>query len=149
MKIKSYLIINSQNGDIRLLKNPTAGFGEYCVKLEINIPEPSIPSYTLNIPLPAKQEIKAETSVMQYGIPWALSEGIMCIKSVSPKGELQLDYTDDGLKRIFESAKSRKDEGWWGMRAWAEKNWGLPSGIYIEPARWEPLFENPLKDLLV
>lgn len=144
MKIRKYLVIVSQNGKCRLLNNPKGGFGEYVIRLDIEIPKPEIPIFNINIPLPAASGVILEAKDIQYGVPWALAEGVMEIKSVSPDGELKLDYTEEGLKRLYDESKPRPTEGWWGMSEYARKNWGLPD-IYLEPSRWEPLFP-PIDD---
>jgi hypothetical protein len=139
MKIQRYLIIDSQNGKCKLRQRPDAGFGEYTIRLKIDIPEPVIPSITIDIPLPETAAMRAEVKDIPYGVPWALAEGIMEIKSVSPDGKLQLDYTDAGLQRLYDKAKPRPAEGWWAMAEYARKVWGLPD-IYMEYERWGKLF---------
>ena len=139
MNIRNYLVIDSQNGNCRLRKSPSASFGEYVVRLDITIPKPEIPAYAIEIPLPPAQGVKVSASRKEYGIPWALSEGIMEVKSISTDGKLELDYTDAGLRRLYDEVKPRPEEGWYGMSEYARKVYGLPS-IYVESSRWEPLF---------
>ncbi len=83
MFLREYLIIDSQNGTCRVRKTPTAGFGEYVIRLDIEIPKPAIPTFTINIPVPAAFPLNVETTAVKYGVPWALSEGIMETRSVS------------------------------------------------------------------
>ncbi len=140
MFLREYLIIDSQNGTCRVRKTPTAGFGEYVIRLDIEIPKPAIPTFTINIPVPAAFPLNVETTAVKYGVPWALSEGIMETRSVSTDGKLQLDYTDEGLQRLYDEAKPQLDDGgWWALNVYAQKNWGLP-GIFVEAERWEKLY---------
>ncbi|MDP2729151.1 MAG: hypothetical protein Q8O55_01555 [Dehalococcoidales bacterium] len=137
MNIIKYLVIDSQTGKCRLLERLQGGFSEYIVKLEIEIPKPVIPSLVIKIPLPETSVLRVGAQNKPYGIPWALAEGIMEIESISPEGHLQLDYTDEGIRRLAELVKPSDTEGAYALTEYARRNWGLPGNVYIGGARFD------------
>ena len=137
-----YLVVNSQNGETKLRKSPTGGFGEYCVKLILEWDDTNMP--TLELKVPAPPMIVQGAEIKEYGIPWALAENILTIVSVSKKGQLEVDYTDDGLKHLYEACLTKWgaiEGNWWMLQDFAEKHWGLPR-MFIAASRWEKVLES-------
>ncbi|MBA7557026.1 hypothetical protein ES705_49755 [subsurface metagenome] len=57
----------------------------------------------------------------------------MRVTGLSDKGTVILDYTDEGLERLYKEAGGEEGEPEpWDLQQYAQKNWGLPF-IYIEP----------------
>ncbi|GAI96807.1 unnamed protein product, partial [marine sediment metagenome] len=74
-----------------------------------------------------------------FGVPWAISEGIVRVTGLSDKGAVILDYTDGGLERLYKEAGGEEREiEPWDLQQYAQKNWGLPF-IYLEPDRFDKL----------
>jgi len=138
MKQTIFLIVNHQ-GDCRVRKTPSAGPTEYVFQVDLEIPDNPLPVVTITIPVPAAPAVVTRVESIPFGTPWAISEELIEVKGLSPKGEVILAYTDKGLERLYKEAggEERKlDPG--DVHNYAQKNWGLPF-IYIEPARWDKL----------
>ncbi|MBA7608331.1 hypothetical protein ES703_15508 [subsurface metagenome] len=139
MKQTVFLIVNSQNGECRLRKTPSAGPMEYVFQVNLETPDNPIPVVTINIPVPAAPAVVTEIKNIPFGVPWAISEGIVRVTGLSDKGAVILDYTDEGLERLYKEAGGEERElEPWDLQHYAQKNWGLPI-IYIEPDRWDKL----------
>lgn len=137
MKQTVFLIVNSQTGECRLRKTPSAGPMEYIFQVNFEIPDNPIPVVTITIPVPAVPAVVTEVKEIPFGVPWAISEGIVKVVSLSPEGAVILDYTDEGLERLYQEAGGEERE-LPDLHQYARKKWGLPF-IYIEPERWERL----------
>jgi len=138
MKQTVYLIVNSQNGECRLRKTPAAGPMEYVFKVNLEIPDNPIPVVTITIPVPAAPAVVTEVKEIPFGVPWAISEGIVRVTGLDEKGTVILDYTDEGLARLYKEAGGEERElELWDLHDYARKRWGLPI-ITIESVRWEP-----------
>jgi len=139
MKQTIFLIVNSQNGECRLRKSPSAGPMEYVFQVNLETPDTPIPVVTINIPVPQAPAVVTEIKNIPFGVPWAISEGLIEVKGLSPKGETIFDYTDKGLERLYQEAGGEERElEPYDLTQYAKKNWGLPF-IYIEPERWGKL----------
>ena len=139
MKQTVYLIVNSQNGECRLRKTPAAGPMEYVFKVNLEIPDNPIPVVTITIPVPAAPAVVTEVKEIPFGVPWAISEGIVRVTGLDEKGTVILDYTDEGLARLYKEAGGEERElELWDLHDYARKRWGLPI-ITIESDRWERL----------
>jgi len=139
MKQTVFLIVNSQSGECRLRKTPSAGPMEYVFQVDLEIPDNPIPVVTITIPVPAAPAVVTEVKEIPFGVPWAISEGIVRVTGLNEKGAVILDYTDEGLTRLYKEAGGEERELQpYGLTQYAQKNWGLPF-IYIEPARWDQL----------
>ena len=139
MKQTVFLIVNSQNGECRIRKGPSASPLEYVFRIELEIPDNPLPSVTIKIPVPAAPAVVTEIAEIPFGVPWAISQGIVRVTGLNGKGAVILDYTDEGLARLYKEAGG---EGRvldpWDLQQYAQKKWGLPF-IYIEPDRWDKL----------
>ena len=139
MKQRVFLIVNSQTGDCRIRKAPSASPLEYVFRIDLEIPDNPLPAVTIKIPVPAAPAVVTEVKEIPFGVPWAISEGIVRVTGLSDKGAVILDYTDEGLSRLHREAGGEKRElEPWDLQHYAEKNWGLPF-IYVEPDRWDKL----------
>ena len=139
MKQTVFLIVNSQTGDCRLRKTPSAGPIEYVFQVDLEIPNNPVPVVTIKIPVPAAPAVVTEIKNIPFGVPWAISEGIVKVTGISDKGVVLLDYTDEGLARLYKEAGGEERElEPWDLHQYAHKKWGL-SFIYVEPDRWEKL----------
>jgi len=134
MKQTIFLIVNSQSGECRLRKTPSAGPMEYVFQINLETPDNPVPVVTINIPVPPAPAVVTEIKSIPFGVPWAISEGLIEVKGLSPKGEVILDYTDKGLERLYQEAGGELAD----LHQYAQKNWGLPF-IYIELERWDKL----------
>ena len=139
MKQAVFLIVNSQSGECRLRKTPSAGPMEYVFQVDLEIPDNPIPVVTITIPVPAAPAVVTEVKEIPFGVPWAISEGIVRVTGLTDKGAVILDYTDEGLARLYkEAGGEERDLDPWDLQQYAQKKWGLPF-IYIEPGRWDQL----------
>lgn len=139
MKQTVYLIVNSQTGECRVRKTPSAGPIEYVFQVNLEIPDNPMPAVTIKIPVPATPAIVTEIKEIPFGVPWAISEGIIKVTGLNAQGTVILDYTDEGLTRLYREAGGEERElGPWDLQQHAQKKWGVPV-IYIEPERWEKL----------
>jgi len=139
MKQTVYLIVNSQNGECRLRKSPSASPLEYVFKVDLEIPDNPVPVVTIKIPVPSAPAVVTEIKDIPFGVPWAISEGIVRVTGLSEQGAVILDYTDEGLARLYREAGGEQRElDPWDINHYAQKNWGLPL-IYVEPDRWDKL----------
>jgi len=139
MKQTVFLIVNSQNGECRLRKTLSASPVEYVFRIDVEIPDNPIPVMTIKIPIPAAPAVVTEVQQIPFGVPWAISEGIVRVTGLSEKGAVILDYTDEGLARLYREAGGEQRElEPWDLQQYAKKKWGLPP-IYVEADRWERL----------
>lgn len=139
MKHTVFLIVNSQSGECRLRKGPAAGPMEYVFQINLEIPNNPIPVVTITIPVPAAPVVVTEVKNIPFGVPWAISEGIVKVMGLNGQGAVTLDYTDEGLARLYKEAGGEERElGLWDLHEYAKKRWGLPI-ISIEQERWEKL----------
>ncbi|MDD5039442.1 MAG: hypothetical protein PHN78_09045 [Dehalococcoidales bacterium] len=139
MKQTVYLIVNSQTGECRIKKNPHADGLEYVFRIDLETPDIPMPVVTIKIPVPSPPAVVTEVRDIPFGTPWAISEGILKVIGLSEKGTVILDYTDEGLSRLYKEAGGEKNELQpWDLHQYAQKKWGLPF-IYIEPDRWRKL----------
>lgn len=139
MKQTVFLIVNSQTGECRLRKAPSAGPLEYVFKVDLEIPDNPVPVVTIKIPIPSAPAVVTEVKEIPFGVPWAISEGIVRVTGLDNKGVVILDYTDEGLARLYREASGEQRElDLWDFNQCAQKKWGLPF-IYIEPDRWDKL----------
>ncbi|MBU0846726.1 hypothetical protein KKH23_06005 [Patescibacteria group bacterium] len=139
MKQTVFLIVNSQTGDCRIRKAPSASPLEYVFRIDLEIPDNPLPTVTIKIPVPAAPAVVTEVKEIPFGVPWAISEGIVRVTGLSDKGTVILDYTEEGLERLYKEAGGEERElDPWDFQHYAEKNWGLPF-IYVEPDRWDKL----------
>ena len=139
MKQTVFLIVNSQTGDCRIRKAPSASPLEYVFQIDLEIPDNPVPAVTIKIPVPLAPVVVTEVKEIPFGVPWAISEGIVRATGLSDKGAVILDYTEEGLARLHREAGGEERElDPWDLQHYAEKNWGLPF-IYVEPDRWDKL----------
>ena len=139
MKQTVFLIVNSQTGDCRVRKGPSASPLEYVFRIDLEIPDNPMPAVTIKIPVPSAPAVVTEVKEVPFGIPWAISEGIVKVMGLNDKGTVILDYTDEGLARLYREAGGEERElDLWDLHQYAQKKWGL-SVIYIEPDRWDKL----------
>ena len=139
MKQTVFLIVNSQTGECRIRKAPSASPLEYVFQVNLEIPDNPVPVVTITIPVPAAPAVVTEVKEIPFGVPWAISEGIVKVVSLSPEGAVILDYTDEGLERLYQEAGGEEQElEPWDLQEHAKKHWGLPF-ILIERDRWERL----------
>lgn len=139
MKETVFLIVNSQNGECRIRKTPSASPLEYVFRIDLEIPDNPLPAVTIKIPVPSAPAVVTEIKNIPFGVPWAISEGIVRVTGLSDKGAVILDYTDDGLTRLYREAGGQEQElEPWDLQQYAQKNWGLPF-IFIERDRWDKL----------
>ncbi|MBA7655329.1 hypothetical protein ES703_63233 [subsurface metagenome] len=139
MKQTVFLIVNSQTGECRVRKSPSASPLEYVFRIDLEIPENPLPAVTIKIPVPSAPAVVTEVKEIPFGVPWAISEGIVRVTGLSDKGAVILDYTGEGLAQLYKEAGGEERElDPWDLQHYAEKNWGLPF-IYIEPDRWDKL----------
>jgi len=139
MKQTIFLIVNPTTRDCRVRKTPSAGPMEYVFRIDLEIPDNPLPVVTITIPVPAAPAIVTRVESIPFGVPWAISEELIKVKGLSPKGEVILDYTDKGLERLYKEAGGEERELQpYELTQYAQKNWGLPL-IWIERARWDKL----------
>ena len=139
MKQTVFLIVNSQTGDCRIRKAPSASPLEYVFRIDLEIPDNPLPAVTIKIPVPAAPAVVTEVKEIPFGVPWAISEGIVRVTGLEDKGAVILDYTDEGLARLYKEAGGEGQElEPWNLHQYAKKKWGLPF-IYLEPDRWDKL----------
>ncbi len=139
MKRTVFLIVNSQTGECRIRKAPSASPLEYVFRIDLEIPSNPLPAVTIKIPVPAAPAVVTEVKEIPFGVPWAISEGIVRVTGLSDKGAVILDYTDEGLERLYKEAGGEERElEPWDLHQYAHKNWGLPY-IYVEPERGDKL----------
>lgn len=139
MKQTVFLIVNSQTGECRIRKTPLAGSLEYVFRVNLEFPDTPVPVVTITIPVPAAPTVVTEVKEIPFGIPWAISEGIVKVISLTEVGVVVLDYTDEGLARLYKEAGGEERElELFELHQHAKKWWGLPT-IYIERERWERL----------
>ncbi|MBA7540087.1 hypothetical protein ES705_32376 [subsurface metagenome] len=63
----------------------------------------------------------------------------MRVIGLEDKGAVILDYTDEGLARLYREAGGEERElELFDLHQYAHKKWGLPH-IYVEPDRWDKL----------
>lgn len=137
MKETVYLVVNAQTGESRVRKTPTAGPNDYVFRINLEIPDTRVPVVTIKIPVPAAPAVVTEIQNIPFGVPWAISEGIVKVMGLSDEGAVILSYTDEGLARLFQEANAKGKERW-EIYEYARKRWGLPT-IYIEEERLEKL----------
>ena len=137
MKQTVFLIVNPQNGACRLRKTPSAAPFEYIFQLNFEIPNAPIPVITITIPVPAAAAVVTEIKDIPFGVPWAISQGIVKVTGLDENGVVILDYTDEGITRLLRElgAVALSD-----FHYSAKKKYGIPL-IYIEPERWQRLTE--------
>ena len=139
MKQTVFLIVNSQTGECRVRKNPSASPLEYVFRIDLEIPSNPLPAVTIKIPVPAAPAVVTEVKEIPFGVPWAISEGIVRVTGLSDKGAVILDYTEEGLAQLYREAGGEERELQpWDLQQYAQKNWGLPF-IYIESDRFDKL----------
>ncbi|MBA7476960.1 hypothetical protein ES707_12356 [subsurface metagenome] len=139
MKQTVFLIVNSQTGECRVRKSPSASPLEYVFRIDLEIPDNPLPAVTIKIPVPSAPAVVTEVKEIPFGVPWAISEGIVRVTGLNEKGAVILDYTDEGLARLYREAGGEERElDPWDLHQYAQKKWGLPF-IYIEPDRWDKL----------
>ncbi len=142
MKQTVFLIVNSQTGECRLRKAPSASPLEYAFRIDLEIPDNPVPAVTIKIPVPAAPAVVTEVKEIPFGVPWAISEGIVRVTGLSDKGAVILDYTDEGLERLYKEAGGEERKlDLWDLQQYAQKNWGLPF-TYLEPNRWDKLLSK-------
>ena len=145
MKQTVFLIVNSQTGECRLRKTPSAGPMEYVFQVNLEIPDNPVPVVTITIPVPAAPAVVTEIKEIPFGVPWAISEGILKVMGLNTQGTVILDYTDKGLARLYREAGGEQRElEPWDWQQYAQKKWGLPF-IYIEPERYDKV-KSPGED---
>jgi len=134
-----FLIVNSQTGDCRIRKAPSASPLEYVFRIDLEIPDNPVPAVTIKIPVPAAPAVVTEVKEIPFGVPWAISQGIVRVIGLSDKGAVILDYTEEGLAQLYREAGGEERElEPWDLQQYAQKNWGLPF-IYIEADRFDKL----------
>ena len=139
MKQTVFLIVNAQSGDCRLRRTPSAGPTEYVFQVDLEIPDNPVPVVTIKIPVPSAPAVVTEVKGIPFGVPWAISEGIVRVTGLEDKGAVILDYTDEGLSRLHREAGGEERElELYDLHQYAHKKWGLPF-IYLEPDRWDKL----------
>lgn len=139
MKQTIYLIVNSQTGDCKIRKNPVANTLEYVFRIDLEIPDIPLPVVTIKIPVPSAPAVVTEIKEIPFGVPWAISEGIIRVTGLDEKGTVILDYTDEGLARLYrEAGGDERELELHHLHQYARKKWGLPF-ITIEPDRWDRL----------
>ena len=142
MKQTVFLIVNSQSGECRIRKTPSASPIEYVFQVNLEIPDNPVPVVTINIPIPSAPAVVTEIKEIPFGVPWAISEGIVRVTGLDNKGAVILDYTVEGLARLYREAGGEQRElDLWDFNQCAQKKWGLPF-IYIEPDRWDKLVDK-------
>jgi hypothetical protein len=139
MKQTVFIVVNAQNGECRLRKTPSAAPFEYIFQLNLEIPSTPIPVVTITIPVPAAPAVVTEIKDIPFGVPWALSQGIVKVTGLDEKGVVLLDYTDEGLLRLV-SEMTIFPKDCWALIDYAKKKYGIPL-IYLEPERWQRLTE--------
>ena len=138
MKRTVFLIVNSQNGECKVRKNPSASPLEYVFRIDLELPDNPVPMVTIKIPVPVSPAVVTEVKEIPFGVPWAISEGIVRVNGLDDKGTVILEYTDEGLARLYREAGGLEP---WDLQQYAQKKWGL-SFIYIESERWDKLIER-------
>ncbi len=139
MKRTVFLIVNGQTGDCRIRKAPSASPLEYVFRIDLEIPDNPVPAVTIKIPVPAAPAVVTEVKEIPFGVPWAISEGIVRVIGLSDKGAVILDYTEEGLAQLYKEAGGEEQEPEpWDLQQYAQKKWGLPF-IYIERDRFDKL----------
>ena len=139
MKQTVFLIVNSQTGDCRIRKAPSASPLEYVFRIDLEIPDNPMPAVTIKIPVPSAPAVVTEVKEIPFGVPWAISQGIVRVTGLSDKGAVILDYTEEGLAQLYREAGGEERElEPWDLQQYAQKNWGLPF-IYIEADRFDKL----------
>ena len=139
MKQTVFLIVNSQTGECRLRKAPSASPLEYAFRIDLEIPDNPVPAVTIKIPVPSAPAVVTEVKEIPFGVPWAISQGIVRVIGLSDKGAVILDYTEEGLAQLYREAGGEERElEPWDLQQYAQKNWGLPF-IYIEADRFDKL----------
>ncbi len=139
MKQTVFLIVNGQTGDCRIRKGPAASPLEFVFRINLEIPDNPPPEISIKIPIPAMPAVVTEVKGIPFGVPWAISEGIVRVTGLSNEGAVILDYTDEGLERLYKEAGGEEREiEPWDLQQYAQKNWGLPF-IYVEPDRFDKL----------
>lgn len=112
---------------------------DYTFQINLEIPDNPIPVVTVIIPIPPAPAVVTEIRNIPFGVPWAISEGIVKVMGLGDQGTVILDYTDEGLVRLYkESGGEEQDLEMWEVHEYARKRWGLPI-IPIEQERWEEL----------
>ena len=139
MKRTVFLIVNGQTGECRVRKSLSASPLEYIFRVDLEIPVNPVPTVTIKIPVPAAPAVVTEVKDVPFGIPWAISQGIVSVTGLTEKGAIILDYTDEGIGQLLGElgAPERQLEPW-DFQQYAQKKYGLPF-IYIEPDRWDRL----------
>ncbi|GAH98785.1 unnamed protein product, partial [marine sediment metagenome] len=127
MKQTVFLIVNAQRGDCRLRRTPSAGPTEYVFQVDLEIPDNPVPVVTIKIPVPSAPAVVTEVKEIPFGVPWAISEGIVRVTGLEDKGAVILDYTDEGLARLYREAGG-EERGLepFDLNQYAHKKWGLP-----------------------
>lgn len=69
MKQTVFLIVNSQTGECRLRKAPSAGPLEYVFKVDLEIPDNPVPVVTIKIPVPSAPAVVTEIKNIPFGVP--------------------------------------------------------------------------------
>ena len=139
MKRTVFLIVNSQTGECRVRKGPAASPLEYVFQVDLEIPDNPVPVVTITIPVPAAPAVVTEIKEIPFGVPWAISQEIVKVMGLNDQGAVILDYTDEGLARLYKEAGGGERElELWDLQDYARKRWGLPI-ITIEADRWEKL----------
>lgn len=140
MKKTVFLIVSPQTGDCKIRKSPSASAVEYVFQVDLEIPDNPVPVVTITIPVPSAPAVVTEIKNIPFGVPWAISEGLVRVTGLDEKGAVILDYTDEGLARLYKEAGGgeERDLEPWDVHQYAQKKWGVPF-IYIEPGRWDKL----------
>ncbi len=139
MKQTIYLMVNSQTGECKIRKTRVANALEYVFRIDLETPNIPLPVVTIKIPVPAAPAVVTEIKEIPFGVPWAISEGIIRVTGLDEKGTVILDYTDEGLARLYkEAGGDQRELELRHLPQYARKKWGLPF-IAIEPNRWDRL----------
>jgi hypothetical protein len=141
MKQTVFIVVNARNGECRMRKTPAAAPWEYIFQLNLEIPSTPIPVVTITIPVPAAPAVVTEIKDIPFGVPWALSQGIVKVTGLDEKGVVLLDYTDEGISRLV-SEMTIFPKDCLALIDYAKKKYGIPV-IYLEPERWQRLTEKP------
>lgn len=140
MKKTVYLIVNSQNGETKVRQHPSRGANDFNFKVLLEIPSNPLPVVEIKIPVPVAPAVVTEVTGVKYGIPWAVSEGLIIAKGLSNDGKVNFDFTDEGIKRLWEEAGKPTDDIY-SMYQYARLNWGI-DGIYFEGERLNAIMET-------
>ena len=77
MKQTVFIIVNPQTGDCRIKKVPSASQLEYVFQVDLELADNPVPVVTIKIPVPSAPAVVAEIKNIPFGVPWAISKGIL------------------------------------------------------------------------